>query len=378
MITETQISALLGAGVLTYPCSHGRMGYYAADAGKSAYETLGKMLADGGAKLVFERTVGNTDFALYSENGRFVRLSYLKEKNAVRVLTTEEETLFEGMGDLTADGKPELWLMNMDYSIQWAKDNGEGLIIKLADGSFIVYDGGYPTEMPPLLAYLEANTPAGQKPVIATWFLTHSHGDHYWGFDELLKSEDLKRLDIRCVMAGLTTREQFAENGAPEPFLNSVLAPRLKELGIPLVRPFAGQVLHYPGVDMEILMTVEDLMPVRPWDDNTASSVTFLKFKAADRTVLVPGDSSGGALDMLTDMYGSYLKCDVLQIPHHGCSGATKTFFDCSDPEVAVFCTAEDKYLERISTDSAWNCYLMNHLHVKRAYCADHAYQQIV
>jgi hypothetical protein len=353
------------------------MGYFTENADRTCYEAMVVAVKEDGAKTVFERTVGDTELSLYEQNGRYVRISFIKNRGIVRVITTEEETLLTEVGDLNATGDTELILMNMDYSIQSHHDNGEGLIVKLADGSFLVYDGGYPTEMPGLLAYLEANTPEGQKPVIATWFLTHSHGDHYWGFESLLKSEDLKRVELQNVMLAIPTKEQFGGRNS-EPFFTTKLPPMLEELGINLVIPFAGQVIRYPGMDMEVMLTVEDLMPVIPWDDNTASSVTFLRFKQQGRSVLVPGDSSSHALDMLTDMYGGYLKCDVLQNPHHGCSGATKAIFDCSDREEVIFCTAEDKYWERILTDIAWNHYLMNHLHVRRAYYADHGYQKIL
>ena len=377
MITKETITSILGAGVVIYPCAMGRMGYYTEGADASLYEKLKETLRESGADLLFERRLGETDFALYAKDGKLARVSFVSVRGILRLITTEEEMLFEGFGDLDAKGETELWLMNMDYRLN--HDNGLGLVIKLADGSFIVYDGGYPTEVPPLLEYMEANTPKGQKPVIATWFLTHSHGDHYWGFEALLKNEEyLSRVEIRNVMLAIPTKEQWSEGRLPEPFFTTKLPPMLEERGIPLIRPFAGQIIHYPGVDMEILMTVEDLLPVRPWDDNTASSVTFLKFKEQGRSVLVPGDSAAFGLDLLTDMYGAYLKCDVLQNPHHGHSGATKPMFDLCDPEVVLFSTSMPEYLKRIATDTAWNYHLMNRLHVRRAYAADGKYQRIV
>ncbi len=378
MITETKILAILGAGVQTYPCAKGRMGYYVQNADKAVFDRIVRAARESGATTVFERTVGQTDFALLEENGRFVRVSHIAKRGIVRVITTEEETLFTGYGDPDADGEVTMTLMNMDYSIQSSHDNGEGLIIKLADGSFIIYDGGYPVDVEKLLDYLEENTPKGQKPLIATWFLTHSHGDHYWGFEWLLKNEAFNRVELKNVMLAIPTKEQWSEGRSPEPFFTTKLSPMLEERGIPMIRPFAGQVIRYPGLDMEIMTTVEDLLPVRPWDDNTASSVTFLKFKKAGKTALIPGDGAGLGLNMLTDMYGDYLKCSVLQIPHHGCGGMTKEIVDYSDPEEVIFCTAQNKYLERIATDTCWNYYLLHHKHVRRAYFADHKYQRII
>ena len=379
MITETQIMSILGDGAHSYACAEGRMGYYTENADRSAYDAIVSAACADGAKRIFERTVGQTDLALFEKDGRFLRVSFIAKRGIVRVITTEEETLFEGYGDLSAEGETSLTLMNMSYSGQSSQDNGEGLIVKLADGSFIIYDGGYPADAAGLLDYLEANTPKGQKPVIATWFLTHSHGDHYWGFEWILKNDDaLSRIELKNVMLAIPTADQWTPGRAPEPFFTTKVGPMLKERGIPLIRPFAGQIMHYPGVDMEIMTTIEDLFPVRPWDDNTASSVTFLKFKKQGKTALIPGDGAGHGLNMLTDMYGDYLKCDVLQIPHHGCGGMTKAIVDCCDPCEVIYCTAQNKYLERILTDTCWNYYLLHHKHVRRAYFADHKYQQII
>ena len=229
MITEEKILSILGEEAHVYACAKGRMGYYVEHADRAVFDAVADAVLAEGAKEVFARSAGDTDFALFDLDGRFVRVSFTKKRGIVRVITTEEETLFTGYGDLRADGDVEMLLMNMDYSIQSHHDNGEGLIIKLADGSFIVYDGGYPTEMPPLLAYLEANTPAGQKPVIATWFLTHSHGDHYWGFEWLLKNEDLNRVEIKNVMLAIPTKDQWVEGKNPEPFFTTRLGPMLEE-----------------------------------------------------------------------------------------------------------------------------------------------------
>ncbi len=377
MIQESKILELLGAGVQQYPCARGRMGFFAPETDLSAYEALMAELKQNGARELFARTVGDSLLSLYGKDGRYVHLSYHHKNRGIRVIATAEEELFEGMGGLTATGEPELWLMNMAYHVQTHRDNGQGMILKLADGSFVLWDGGYPDDMPGLLSFLEANTPAGQKPVIATWILTHSHGDHYWGFESLFKTGALDRIDLRSVLACVPTEGQFQEGRRPEPFFPTRLEGLLFEHGIRLITPLAGQVLSYPGVDVEVMQTIEHVYPRRIFDDNEASTVVFLKLHGG-KTVLVPGDCQTNGLDALTDAYGSYLKCDVLQIPHHGCSGATKACFDCTDPEEVIFCTAEDKYLERITTDLAWNHYLLNHLHVRRAYYADHRYQRIV
>ena len=114
-------------------------------------------------------------------------------------------------------------------------------------------------------------------------------------------------------------------------------------------------------------------------DDNNASVVSMLTFhQYNDTKVLASGDLSDNSLNHLVMVMGDALKCDILQVPHHGCSGGTKWFFDACDPRVALFSTAEDKYYERIATNRAWNRYLLTKLHVEKSYYADGEYRQIL
>jgi glyoxylase-like metal-dependent hydrolase (beta-lactamase superfamily II) len=62
------------------------------------------------------------------------------------------------------------------------KINGMGYVIRLADGSFIVYDGGYTKRLPELWNVLTTLNGGEEGIVIRAWLLTHAHGDHYAAF----------------------------------------------------------------------------------------------------------------------------------------------------------------------------------------------------
>ena len=63
------------------------------------------------------------------------------------------------------------------------EDFGLSYVIRLSDGRFIIFDGGWNFEPDRnrLFECLKAGSP-DEKPVIAAWILTHPHGDHYLCF----------------------------------------------------------------------------------------------------------------------------------------------------------------------------------------------------
>ncbi|MBO5845269.1 MAG: MBL fold metallo-hydrolase, partial [Clostridia bacterium] len=61
-----------------------------------------------------------------------------------------------------------------------------GYLLRLQDGRFVVFDGGYTAENAKALydMIVDQNVREG-KPVIAAWFITHAHPDHYIGIVRL-------------------------------------------------------------------------------------------------------------------------------------------------------------------------------------------------
>ena len=102
------------------------------------------------------------------------------------------------------------------------------------------------------------------------------------------------------------------------------------------------------------------------------------RFKEQNKNVLVTADVARSAVSFMTESFGDALRCDVLQIPHHAHSGATKELFRLTDPEAVIFATSEEMYLKRIQNNTAWNHYLINDLNVKRVIVADGGYQIVL
>ena len=385
MIDERTILSYLGEDTRQYECSVGRRGYFRTVTDFSAADALEKQLAEEGFALCSDRTATHQITRLWRRGRETVFLARQAGIGALRVITSQSEELFFGT-EGEAKRRPGMILMNSDYYFpEDPHDNGMGMVVTLADGRFLIYDGGYPMDMDGLMDYLAGQTPQGERPVIAAWVLTHSHGDHY-----LCLLEFLKRCPERA------TVERFLFCAPPvvnatgkkwdDPFLAEKLPILAAENGIPCFSPYDGQMISFPGVQMEILGTADDLFPIVSVDSNVASLTTrlFFDLPGERKSVLIPGDQMGSALTRMVYLYGAYLKSDVLQVPHHGCSGGTKEFYDAVDPETVLYCTGENDFRERIAKNEAywngnsWNHYLMNWLHVKKAIVADGGYHSIL
>ena len=86
-----------------------------------------------------------------------------------------------------------------------------------------------------------------------------------------------------------------------------------------IVRLHTGQLLHFGDMTMEVLYTPSDLAVGSLNDYNDASMV--MRLSVNGKTVLMTGDAATATWNLLAKKYGSYLKSDCLQVPHHGAAG---------------------------------------------------------
>ncbi len=375
MITQEKLCACLGDAAAAYPCAFERLGVYAEGAAEKG-DALIELLGAEGYTLCGEREAANNRFLLYQKDSEIVHVDISKSMNTVRVIVSPNEELFEGY-DAIENETVEMTVMNMDYESQSAKNNGYGFIIKLADGGFLIYDGGWPTETDGLWEYLRSHSPEGKKPRVEGWILTHSHGDHYLCFLDYMKRY-ADKTEIKRILYSPARTECFT--GGSDRTLYDKVPALAKEQGIELVIPYAGQLLQFPGVTLEVLLTADDWFPEKVPHDNNVSLVTRLTFPTkGGATVLMPADMMGRGCNRLVDQYGAYLKSDILQVPHHGCSGTTQEIILAADPEQVIYTTSQ-RFFQEWTTHSSrgWNNYLMYSRNVKRAFVADGGYQTIL
>ena len=252
-------------------------------------------------------------------------------------------------------------------SIIGMSDTVACLVVQLADGSFVIIDGGYGysaeersysgsyytrtmtykrdhlADIEALYDFLAAKAPSGAKPQI-TWMITHADPDHItlpYVFMEKYSSG----VDVNTVVCNFP-----ADSLLEQWNINTVSGGNSKVYAANFMRHFAsadhflyhtGQKLYLPGCEIEFLMTHEDLYPVVPTACNHTSGAW--RMTVGGKTILILGDCETELNNRMAEIYGSYLASDIVQPAHHGSNGGTAALYDLlkDDVKVCLWCCGD-------------------------------------
>ncbi|MBE6576750.1 MAG: hypothetical protein E7653_01260 [Ruminococcaceae bacterium] len=232
-------------------------------------------------------------------------------------------------------------LNDVDSSTSGAQTHGMCHVIKLADNSVIIIDGGVQSQMQgntgnyspaaELDTFLHdiTGTPSNKKVTIACWYLTHPHDDHYGGFLEFIQRYPQK-YNLKCVMTNLPDNGTDAANSGgttPQGWHNCVRswAPII-QMYYPkcvMYKPHTGDQIQFADVKIQILFTHEDLVDPTTGktlvnsDLNDVSTVT--KISTTGMSMVITGDASSRVEAKMPQYYSTgFLKSDIIQLAHHG------------------------------------------------------------
>jgi hypothetical protein len=107
--------------------------------------------------------------------------------------------------------------------------------------------------------------------------------------------------------------------------------------GAPVVRPHTGQCYQISNARMEVLASTDDAC-YGPCNVNSLSLV--LRFELEGQVLLFCADSEMDHV-FLARRYGKYLKCDILQVTHHGFNGGSLEAYKLADPAVCLVPVSE-------------------------------------
>ena len=211
---------------------------------------------------------------------------------------------------------------------------GQGYVFVLPDGRLIIQDSGVDSIAHPdyMYEYIKQIAPDPNNVVIAAWFLSHPHGDHQGAFLEYVKNHGSDvNIKIERVIYNYTKAELYDlirydcpwVDGKPaeEKSANQVTTfyNTVKQYipDVPLLVAHTGQVFDFGnGATVEVLFTVEDIVPEELENPNNSSMV--IRVNIAGQKTLLLADTAHKSNPMLVKMWGNYLKADIVQIAHHG------------------------------------------------------------
>lgn len=245
-----------------------------------------------------------------------------------------------------------LWQFEVDHSLI---DCGMCYIIRCEDGSFFVIDSAHMYSVNDdirIIEFLKRLT-GGRKPVVAGWFFSHSHEDHIAKFLDIVDyhKDEIEIETVYYNFPSLNHRDSSlwgeCGNAMTRKFENTML----RNKDIKKVILHTGQRFFVRNLEFVTLCTHEDIYP-ESFSDFNNSSTAIMMFAEGSK-VLFPGDCSDKSDKVLVGRYGDYLKCDVVQMSHHGHSGTSPEFYRLADAECVLFPITEIKFYEELPRQEA-------------------------
>lgn len=208
-------------------------------------------------------------------------------------------------------------------------------VIETHDGSLVVIDGGNPGDADYLLEYLQEL--GGENPRVEAWIITHAHNDHYGALDALLETDREPQID--ALYLNFPDKE-FQKANFPETTLEltAQFMGRVESHKLPLVVAEIGSELQIDNVTFKfIYMASDNITYNRP---NNGSLV--IRMEACGQSVLFTGDLGAEAsFEIKRTVDEELLQADIVQMSHHGQSGANRLFYRTVNPKACLWPTPQ-------------------------------------
>ena len=315
----------------------GCRGVIIEDTNTDEYNAYIEKLTASGYKTHATNEIAGSYFAtLYTEEYT-VNAGFYNNLGEVRIIIEpyRDCTLAHLKSDAAAVTTTQVTLIGVEgiYNGDY-QQNGLCMIYRLSTGEFIIIDGGhhgnsgiYAANIIKALREQSAEYAKTDADItIAAWIITHPHTDHHGTLlNEYKQFTKFNFESIWCNFWGesdfneaQSTTSSFASGSFSAYYKSSTIA---KEIGVDFFAPHVGQVYWFGDTAFEILYTIESYLPKVATGFNT-SSIVFRTITTDESgkttTVMVTGDATGQAFAVCSKMYKSELKCDVVQVAHHG------------------------------------------------------------
>lgn len=282
----------------------------------------------------------------------------------VRIAIDSTDALFtnEENNDYTDLGiQPKVSVVNLYNKVADGNNNAECLIYTLADGSFIVVDGGFTQDADQVFkALTELNERPDGKIVVAAWIMSHHHGDHVGAFNAMSDAAYAAEITVEQFIYNPTAQTyNWRSKNAPfnytmdfnyAAYSNEAMAERLAKFGdgnAQIVNPHVGQKMYIRNAEVEFIFTGdEDLYPIHIDNTNDTSLVFSVTFRndegESDGTMMVLNDSCvDSQYGWIMPLFSQAMDCDIVQVAHHGLGGPSTALYRMMEPIVAIWCSTE-------------------------------------
>ena len=207
-----------------------------------------------------------------------------------------------------------------------------GYLIKTPSGKTVVIDGGRLEGKDAMHLY---SLLKGEGSCVDLWLMTHAHEDHFGALSWLMGNLcefDIEIKDLRFNFPPLEWTKTVEDGTTFKPL--SEFLSRLDSKGIAHKDFKTGDVLECGGLFVEVVF---DGSGYEKRDNiNDTSAIFRVKFPKND--VLFLGDLGWDAGDdLLRTIPHEKLRCDIVQMAHHGQNGVRRSFYEVVRPKIALY-----------------------------------------
>ena len=230
---------------------------------------------------------------------------------------TDYSTRFGG-GALTMLANKDSEAQNMSFIY----DTGDGLI---------VIDGGWDLNGESLLREIKAR--GGH---VRAWFITHPHRDHAFALAYILNNHP-RELSIDGIYYNFFERDWYVANDTESVEIIDALTAGFNNVPAGTLHPDikAGDVIEVGAAKVQVLNNPYKLKV----NSGNNSSVCYM-LSANGTNVVFLGDLALAAGNlMMEDVDLASLKCDIVQLAHHGQEGVSFSFYQQLAPKVMLWPT---------------------------------------
>lgn len=360
-------------------CDHDDLLYYYTDATAEEFKAYCDKLSSQGYKTYMENEITGNLYATYlsSDESTMLHAFYTDYDNCVRIVTGPNDDQWElpknveGPESYTKITETKITQMTLDYA---SGNFGMCYIITLEDGSFIIFDGGGRSGNKDHIRLYNLLNKLNERPdnkiVIAAWILTHSHQDHYIVFENFCLKYGSKVTIEQYVLNVPDTVVRY-NSGNPGGHIDNddFTSARRAAGNFPLVKPYTGMKFWVRNAEIEVLYTQESFYPQKFGIFNDSTMVT--RMTVGGQTIMWLGDIQNKGSDVICDMYGSYIKSDMVQVAHHGVTGGTKELYGLIDPAIAFWPTSASSYASQIAGTNNSGYYAVDYYLAKQLNVVD-------
>ncbi len=355
------------------------------------------VLENNGYIKVFENIIGDNVFYSYKNEKNLVYLYYIKATESAKLIA---EPYYEFTYDVPFENK-------VKPAVITSSACDRNYYILLPNNTIVVIDGGWRMEdwsqsNPETLLlsmYKEMSEICGGDTVrVPLWIITHAHTDHgkvieylhtmpyadkfkidriLYNFPDsyLLGKEEVTTSEIIDTKinewhqkAGIEFPYEDIFYNCPFPVPSTVsyekvLREAFTHYDAVKIKAHDGMRFDLSGVIFEVLHTPDDDMPTTYNNMNDTSLVIKMTYEGSNTLWL--GDMGVLPGDSCIKMYGNYLKCDAVQVSHHGWGSASWEFFKLLNPSILLWNNSEfgfqyaDKYQGYGKTESSTRLFNM-------------------